>query len=103
MKHGNLTLAITFSLAAGAAVAPISTAEGATDRRVSGVITAVDQSAMTLAPLCAKAAVTGKFGPSTRITVNGHAGRAADLRVTNNVKAELGLDDVWMTVSVDAR
>lgn len=98
MKAGKLAIGVTFVLATVTAVA-----EGATDRRVSGVITAVDQSTMTLAPLCAKSAVTGKLGPATRILVNGHAGRPADLRVTETVKAELGLDDVWMTVSVDTR
>jgi hypothetical protein len=35
--------------------------------------------------------------------VNGHAGRTNDLRVTNNVKAELGLDDIWLQVIVDTR
>jgi hypothetical protein len=98
MKPGKLTLAVTFALASLTAVA-----QGATDRRVSGVITAVDAASMTLAPLCAKSAITGRLGPTTRITVNGHAGRPTDLRVTNNVKAELGLDDVWLTVSADNR
>ncbi len=90
--------AIVLALASATAVA-----EGATDRRVSGVITAVDSSSMTLAPICAKAPVTGKLGPDTRIFVNGHAGGRADLRVTNNVKAELGLDDIWLSVNVDTR
>jgi hypothetical protein len=55
---------------------------------------------MTLAPICSKSAVSGKLDAHTRILVNGHAARPQDLRVTNTVKAELGLDDVWMSVSV---
>lgn len=93
-----LAVTVTFALATLAAVA-----EGATDRRVSGVITAVDAGSMTLAPLCAKQAVTARFGPTTRILVHGHPARSTDLRVTNDVKAELGLDDVWLSVSVDGR
>ena len=103
MKPGKLALAVTFALASLALSSGSRVAEGATDRRVSGVITAVDAGSMTLAPLCAKSAITGRLGPTTRITMNGHAGRPADLRVTNNVKAELGLDDVWLTVSADNR
>ena len=91
-----------FAIVAAIATAT-AVAQGATDRRVSGVITAVDSASMTLAPICAKAPVTGKLGPNTRILVNGHAGRTNDLRVTNNVKAELGLDDIWLQVIVDTR
>jgi len=85
-----------------ALVSAASVAQGATDRRVSGVITAVDSASMTLAPICAKAPVTGKLDSHTRIVINGQSGRAQDLHVTNTAKAELGLDDVWVTVVVDA-
>lgn len=96
MRPGLFTVVLTIASAA-------AVAQGATDRRVSGVITAVDSASMTLAPICAKAPVTAKLGPNTKITVDGHAGRPADLRVTNNVKAELGLDDIWLAINVDNR
>lgn len=97
MKSGKLAMMLTFAVATTAAVA-----QGATDKRVSGVITAVDAASMTLAPLCTKQVVTGRLAPTTRIVVGGHPGRPADLRVTNNVKAELGLDDAWLSVVVDS-
>jgi hypothetical protein len=78
-------------------------AQGATDRRVSGVITAIDDHSMTLAPICAKSPVTGKIDGRTRILIDGRAGRPQDLHVTNTVKAELGLDDVWVSVLLDSR
>jgi hypothetical protein len=71
----------------------------ATDRFVHGVITSVDSSAVTIAD--AQHATTGKIDLSrTKVTINGKPGKAADLKVTAHAKAELCLDDVW--VSIDA-
>ena len=94
MRSIHLCLTV-FAMAAASAVA-----QGSTDRRVSGVITAVDTASMTLAPICAKAAVSGKLDGKTRVLINGHQARPQDLHVTNKVKAELGLDDVWLSVAV---
>lgn len=89
-----------FGIGVFALVAFTAVAEGATDRRVSGVITAVDNGSMTLAPICAKAPVTGKLNGQTRILINGQSARVQDLHVTHRVKAELGLDDAWVSITV---
>jgi hypothetical protein len=89
-----------FALVALCFTAEATVAEGATDRRVSGVITAVDSGSMTLAPICAKAPVTGKLNGQTRILINGQSARVQDLHVTHRVKAELGLDDAWVSITV---
>lgn len=79
------------------APAAASDTELATQRKVHGVITAVDGSTLTIAS--EKASVTGKLDPSrTRVTKNGKPARAADLEVTAHVRAELCLDDVWVVV-----
>ena len=71
----------------------------ATDRHVHGVITSVDPAAMTIAD--AQRAISGKIDPArTKVTVNGKTAKVADLKVTAHAKAELCLDDVW--VSIDA-
>jgi hypothetical protein len=90
------------SLAVAALVAAFG-ADAATQRRYAGVITAVDSSSMTLAPVVGKQTITARIDPfRTKIVVNGHPGKAADLHVTHAAKAELCLDDVWLRVEVDA-
>src|SRR5207248_1089131 len=82
-----------------------SIAYGTTQRRIRGIITAVDigSTNVTISPLQGhRPCVTGRVDPTrTRIIVDGHPGRPADLRVTENARAELSLDDVWMTIRVD--
>jgi hypothetical protein len=47
-------------------------------------------------------AVSGKIDPRrTKVTVNGHPGKLADLKLSAHARAELCLDDVW--VSIDTR
>ncbi len=77
----------------------------ATQRRVRGVITAVDPASVTISPVQAhRQCVTGRIDPTrTRILVDGHPGRPSDLHITYTVRAELSLDDVWMTIRVDSR
>lgn len=77
----------------------------ATQRRVRGVITAVDPATVTISPIQAhRQCITGRIDPTrTRILVDGHPGRPSDLRITYTVRAELSLDDVWMTIRVDSR
>lgn len=71
----------------------------ATDRHVHGVITAVEPAALTIAT--AQHAVTGRIDPSrTKVTINGHAAKASDLKLTAHAKGDLCLDDVW--VAIDA-
>jgi hypothetical protein len=90
-----------FSLAVASLVAAFG-ADAATQRRYSGVITAVDGSSMTLAPVAGKQTITARIDPvRTKIVVHGHAGKPADLQVTHAAKAELCLDDVWLRVEVD--
>ncbi len=77
----------------------------ATQRRVRGVITAVDPATVTISPIQShRQCITGRIDPTrTRILVDGHPGRPSDLRITYTVRAELSLDDVWMTIRVDSR
>jgi hypothetical protein len=75
----------------------------ATQRRVNGIITQVDPSAVSIQPMHGKTAVKGKLGAATKVTVDGHAASVADLKVTYDAKAELGLDDVWISVRADSQ
>lgn len=78
----------------GAAGEPLST-----DRHVHGVITAVDPAVVTIAS--SQRAVTGRIDPArTKVTIHGKPAKLADLKVSGHAKAELCLDDVW--VSIDA-
>ena len=104
MRRGQkIAVWATFAVVATAAM----TAYGTTQRRIRGIITAVDNGAsnVSISPLQGhRPCVTGRVDPTrTRIIVDGHPGRPADLRVTENARAELSLDDVWMTIRVDSR
>lgn len=69
----------------------------ATQRRVAGVITAVDPSALTIAST--QHTVTGRIDPArTRVTVQGKPGSLNDLKLTAKAKGELCLDDVWLAI-----
>jgi hypothetical protein len=98
-----------YKLAVWAAFGVVVTASvaayGTTQRRIRGIITAVDPANVTISPLQGhRPCITGRVDPTrTRIIVDGHPGRPADLRVTENARAELSLDDVWMTIRVDSR
>ncbi len=74
--------------------------ETATQRRIAGVITAVDANSVTIQ---GKSAVTGRVGGNTRVVIDGRVARPSDLRVTENAKAELGLDDVWASIVVSTK
>ena len=102
MRRGKkLAVWATFAVVATASVA----AYGTTQRRIRGIITAVDPANVTISPIQGhRPCITGRVDPTrTRIIVDGHPGRPADLRVTENARAELSLDDVWMTIRVDSR
>jgi hypothetical protein len=81
-----------------------SVAYGTTQRRIRGIITAVDPTNVTISPIQGhRPCITGRIDPTrTRVIVDGHPGRPADLRVTENARAELSLDEVWMTIRVDS-
>jgi len=71
----------------------------ATSRQVHGVITSVEPATVTIAS--AQHTVTGKIDAAlTKVTLHGKPAKLADLQVTAHAKAELCLDDVW--VSIDA-
>ena len=73
-----------------------------TEKRVQGMITAVAATSMTIAPMRGQT-VSGKIDPKkTKILVDGKLSKTADLQITYTAKAELGLDDVWVTVSADS-
>jgi hypothetical protein len=96
MKKQLGLVAIAFSLLGAAA--PFGPGDiQTTDRKVHGVITAIDGTAMTIAD--AQRSVTGKIDASrTKVTINGHPGKISDLKLTEHAKAELCLDDTWLVV-----
>ena len=100
-----LATAASVSVAAPRVYGSATDAPEATQRRVRGVITAVDPASVTISPMQAhRQCVTGRIDPTrTRILLDGHPGRPSDLHITYTVRAELSLDDVWMTIRVDSR
>ena len=85
---------VAFAFAVLGAAEPLST-----DRHVSGVITSVDPVVVTIAS--SQRTVTGKIDPvRTKVTLFGKPARLSDLKVTAHAKAELCLDEIW--VSIDA-
>ncbi len=93
-------------LVAVAALVTASVAYGTTQRRVRGIITAVDPSNVTISPVSEghRPCITGRIDPTrTRVIVDGRPARVSDLHVTENARAELSLDEVWMTIRVDSR
>ena len=80
-----------FGLCLGAAE-PLST-----DRLVHGVITSVDPAVVTIAS--SQRSVTGKIDPArTKITLHGKPAKLSDLKVTSHAKAELCLDETWISI-----
>jgi hypothetical protein len=68
-----------------------------TERKVHGVITAIEPNTLTINS--EKAAVTGKLDPvRTKVTINGKPGKVSDLKLTEHAKGELCLDDVWLVI-----
>ena len=102
MRVGLYKVAVFAALALGATA---SIAYATTQRRVRGIITAVDPTNVTISPIQGHApCISGRVDPlRTRVIVDGHPGRPADLRITENARAELSLDEVWMTIRVDSR
>jgi len=92
-------------LVALAVTVSASVAYATTQRRIRGIITAVDPANVTISPIQGhRPCISGRIDPTrTRIVVDGHPGRPSDLRVTENARAELALDEVWMTIRVDTR
>ena len=96
MKLLGLLAVASFALSLGASAPaePLST-----ERHVHGVITAVDPVLVTISS--SQRTVSGKIDPArTKVTLHGKPASLADLKITDHAKAELCLDDVW--VSIDA-
>lgn len=69
-----------------------------TERLVHGVITSVDPAVVTITS--SHRPVTGKIDPArTKVTINGKPAKLADLQVTAHAKAELCLDEVWVSIA----
>ncbi len=101
-------MALVALAAAGAATAVVREARArathveATHRRIEGIITAVDHVNVTISPIRGRRrCITGRVDNRTRVIIDGHAAHVADLRVTYDARAELGLDDYWKTIRVD--
>jgi hypothetical protein len=97
---GMIALAIAL---VGAAPPPSSGADApqpeptSTQRHVHGVITAVSATGITIAT--EKGSVTGKIDSErTKITFKGKPAKPSELPPSVHAKAELCLDDVWLTV-----
>ncbi|HSO37699.1 MAG TPA: hypothetical protein VLT33_34470 [Labilithrix sp.] len=87
-----LLAVVTFAFALLGAAEPLST-----ERHVHGVITSVDPAVVTIAS--SQRNITGKIDPvRTKVTVNGKPAKLADLKITAHAKAELCLDDVWVSI-----
>lgn len=79
------------SLCLGAAE-PLST-----ERLVHGVITSVDPAVVTIAS--SQRSISGKIDPArTKITLHGKPAKLSDLKVTSHAKAELCLDETWISI-----
>jgi hypothetical protein len=75
-----------------------------TQKRVRGIITSVEGQEVTIAPVVSLPSLTGRIDPKrTHIEVDGHAARPVDLEVTLSANAELGLDDVWVSIRASSR
>src|SRR5215472_9009771 len=76
---------------------------GATQRHVQGIITDVEAASVTITPVLGKTTVTGRVDDrKTKIVLDGRAAKVSDLKVTFTAKGDLGLDDVWTTLSVQS-
>ena len=83
---------LAFAFALLGAGEPLST-----ERYVHGVITSLDPAGVTINS--SQHPIYGKFDPArTKITVNGKPAKLADLKVSSHAKAELCLDDVWVSI-----
>jgi hypothetical protein len=93
-------------LPAGALASGWSARAGSVDtthRRVHGIITAVDGNDLTIVPISTRPEMTGRVDPKrTHIEVDGKPAHASDL-VTLNASAELGLDEVWVSIRASTR
>ena len=100
MKRTVATVAFGITLLGAAPPAPMPSDPAdtlATQRHVHGVITSVEPAHVTISS--SQRAVTGKIDPvRTKVTLNGKAAKVADLTVTTHAKAELCLDDVWLSI-----
>ena len=97
-----LVATVSFAIALLGAAPPPAPVEGATElateRHVHGVITAVDPARMTIAST--QRSITGRIDPArTKVTIHGKPAKVSDLAVTAHAKAELCLDDVWLSIA----
>ncbi len=104
-----LTTAIVFATLTALAV-PVAAAQQeqdavtATQRSVAGIVTQVDPSLLTISPIQGghKECITGRLDATrTHVFIDGRPARPSDIKLTNAVKAELALDDVWTVVRID--
>lgn len=91
-RLGLMAVAMTMLATTASAGEPL-----ATDRHVHGVITSIEPVKLTIATK--QREVTGKVDPArTKVRVNGKPAKLSDLQITAHAKAELCLDDVWLTI-----
>ena len=95
------SVATAWTVFASTATPGIGLGVETTQRKVRGIITAVGDATVSIAPSHGQEAITGRVdGHRTRIAIDGKPAHLADLLVTHDATAELSLDDVWLSIRV---
>jgi hypothetical protein len=99
-------IAATFVPLAGSARAGSDDAStpDATQRSVAGIVTQVDPALLTISPIQGghKECITGRLDPArTHVFIDGRPARPGDIKITQAVRGDLALDDVWTVVRID--
>ncbi|CAN5559145.1 hypothetical protein BH09MYX1_BH09MYX1_14300 [soil metagenome] len=103
----SLTTAVFIAAISAVAVPmaePAHASPHATQRAVSGIVTQVDPALLTISPIQGghKECITGRLDTTrTHVFIDGRPARAGDIKITQAVKGELALDDVWTVVRID--
>jgi len=107
-------IAVSFAVCAVSATAVASvvassedTSVGATQRRIHGIITAMDDQSVTITPFGERERshrVTGGVDPDrTKILLDGRVAKQSELRLGHKAHGELGLDEIWAKLVVESK
>jgi hypothetical protein len=99
----NVVLALVLGVCLGQSWISEAAVEG-TQRKVQGIITAVDGNSVTICPMQGRASFTGRVDTRrTVIAVDGKPASLAALSGTERAGADLGLDDVWVSIRASSK
>jgi len=97
-------LALVMGACLGQAAASKADSLEGTKRKVQGIITAVDGDNVTICPVQGRSGLTGRVDVRrTVIAVDGKPASLSALSVTERAGADLGLDDVWVSIRVSSK